>query len=83
MLNEYTQKFVDSVMKPATSSRPSSGKIYYDTVIIPYVKVISEKFRRIGNRLSFRTIFKTKHALQGRVMETGSVRDGQQKKQCV
>jgi hypothetical protein len=73
MLNEYTQEFVISVMKPSSSNRPSSDKIYQGTVIIPYIKGISEKFRRIGNRFNVRTIFKTKPALRGTVMNTGPV----------
>jgi hypothetical protein len=44
MLNEYTEEFVDSVMKPSTRNRPSSDKIYEGTVINPHVKGISEKF---------------------------------------
>jgi hypothetical protein len=59
MLNEYPQEFADSVMKPSRSNRPSSDTIYHDTVIVPYVKGISEKFRRTGNRFNARTIFKT------------------------
>jgi hypothetical protein len=59
MLNEYPQDFLDAIMTPSTSNRPSSDKIYRHTVIIPYVKGISEQFRRIGNRLNIRTIFKT------------------------
>jgi hypothetical protein len=51
-------------MKTAKSNGPSSDTVYQDTVFIPYVKGISEKFRRIGNRFSVRTIFKTKHALR-------------------
>jgi hypothetical protein len=52
-------------------------------VIIPYVRVISEKFRCVGNRFNVRTIFKTKHTLCGTLMETGPVGDVQQLKQCV
>jgi hypothetical protein len=82
MLNEYPKEFVDSIMQPSTTNCPSDI-IYQGTVIIPYVKGISEKFRRIGNCFNLRTIFKTKHTLRGTLMETGLVRDAQQMKQCV
>jgi hypothetical protein len=59
MLNVYSKEFVGFVMKPSRSKRPSSDAVYKGTVIISYVKDISEKFRRIGNRYNLRTIFKT------------------------
>jgi hypothetical protein len=83
MLNEYPKEFVDSVMKPPARNRPSSDTVYQGTVIILYVKGISEKFKRIGNCFDLRTIFKTKHALHETLMKTGSVRDTQQMKQLV
>jgi hypothetical protein len=83
LLNEYPQEFVHSITKPSRSNHPSSDTIHQDTVIIPYVKGISEKFRRIGNSVNVRTIFKTKRTVRGTLMKTGPVRDAQQKKQCV
>jgi hypothetical protein len=59
MLNEYPQEFVDSITKPSRSNSPSSDTVYQNTVIIPYVAGISEKFKCTGNRFSARTIFKT------------------------
>jgi hypothetical protein len=70
------------MLKPSRSNCPSNT-IYQGTVIIAYVKSISEKFRRIGNRFSVRTIFKTKHMLHGALMKAGEVRDAQQMKQCL
>jgi hypothetical protein len=49
MLNECLQEFVDFIMKPSRSNCPSSDTIYQDTVIIPYVRGMSEKFRCIKN----------------------------------
>jgi hypothetical protein len=84
MPHEYPQEFVGSIMKPSRSNRPSSDSTTYQgTVIIPYVKGISEKFRRIGNRFNVRAIFESKHTLRGTVMKTGPVRDAQQTKECV
>jgi hypothetical protein len=83
MLSEYSKEFVGSVMKPLRSNHPSSDTTYQGTVIIPYVKGTSKKFRRIGNCFIVKTIFKTKHALHGTLMKTGPVRDARQMKQCV
>jgi hypothetical protein len=58
MLKECPQEFVDSVMKPWRSNRPSSDTVDQGTVIIPHVKCTSEQFRRIGNHFNVKTIFK-------------------------
>jgi hypothetical protein len=50
---------------------------------IPYVKGVSEKFKRIGNRYNIRTIFRTKHKLRRSLMKTRSERDPQQTARCV
>jgi hypothetical protein len=83
VISEYPQDFVDSVIKPSTRNRPSSDTVYQGTLIIPYAKGSSEKFRHIGNRFNVRTIFKSKYALRGTLMQTGPVRDAQQTNQCV
>jgi hypothetical protein len=70
-------------MKSSTKNHPSSERIYQGTIVIPYVKVTSEKFRRIGDRFSIRTLLKTKHALLWTFMTTGPARDTQQTKWCV
>jgi hypothetical protein len=83
MLSEYPEEFNDSIVKTSTRNRLSSDTVYQGTVVIPYVKGISEKFRLIGNHFNLRTIFKTKHTLRGTLMKTGPVRDAQQTKQYV
>jgi hypothetical protein len=82
MLDVYSKEFADSVMKPSTRDCPSSDKIFQGTVNTPYVKGISEKFRRIGNRFNLKTIFKPKHTLRGTLMKTGPFRDPPQMRQC-
>jgi hypothetical protein len=82
MLNEHPQELADSIMKPSRSKHSSSDKIYKGTVIISYIKNISEKFGHTGHCFSVRTIFKTKHTLCGTLMKTGLVRDAQETKQC-
>jgi hypothetical protein len=49
MLNEYAKGFVDSVMKPSARNCPSSDTVYQGTVVIPYVKGTSKKFKCIRN----------------------------------
>jgi hypothetical protein len=41
------------------------------SAVIPYVKGISDKFKRIGNRYNIRTIFKTKHTLRNTLIKSG------------
>jgi hypothetical protein len=60
MLNEYLQEFVDC-MKPPKSNCPLSDTTHQGTVIVPYVKGISENFRHNVSHFNVRTIFKTKH----------------------
>jgi hypothetical protein len=47
MINDRRQEFIDSIMKPLRSNRPSSDIIYQVTVIITYVKGISRYSRGI------------------------------------
>jgi hypothetical protein len=47
MPSEYPKEFIDSVLKPPSRNHPSSDKTYQGTAVIPYVKGIAEKFRRI------------------------------------
>jgi predicted GIY-YIG superfamily endonuclease len=47
------------------------------------VNGVSEKFRHIGKRYNFRTIFKTKHTLKGSLMKTRLDRDPLQTAQCI
>jgi hypothetical protein len=64
-------------MKPSARNHPSSHTVHQDTVVITCVKGISEKLKNIGNLSNLRTIFKNKHALRGKLMNTVPVRDAQ------
>jgi hypothetical protein len=70
-------------LKPFRSNCPFSDAVYQGTVIIPFVKDIFEKFRLIGNLFNVRTVFKIKYTFCMTLMETATVRDAQQTKQCV
>jgi hypothetical protein len=75
VLNGYRKLSIDLIMEPGRTNRPSSGKNYYETVVIPYVEGISEKFVPIKYLFNVSTICKTNHTLSGTLMNTGPVRD--------
>jgi hypothetical protein len=79
MFSEYPQECVDFLMKPSRSSLLDA--IWQDTVIIPYIKDISKKFRHIANSFNVRTIFETKCTHFGTLTKTGPVRGAQQTNQ--
>ncbi|PNF31038.1 hypothetical protein B7P43_G17855, partial [Cryptotermes secundus] len=82
-LNGYPKGFIDSVINSKGSSRPKKEESPLCSVYIPYVKGVSEKFKRIGNRYNIRTIFRTKHTLRNSLMKTRPKRDPQQTAQYV
>jgi hypothetical protein len=53
------------------------------SVVIPYVKGISDKFKRIGNRYNIRTIFKTKYTIRNALMRTRHMSDPQLRAHCI
>jgi hypothetical protein len=71
-LSGYPPFFADSIVKGLTvKSRPETEKkIPLGTVVIPYVKSVSEKFRRIGNQYNIRTVFKTSHTHRRSLVRT-------------
>jgi uncharacterized protein (UPF0335 family) len=83
ILNGYPQRLMDSIMKSRKNKNPSTDKVPHSTVVIPYIRGISEKFRRIGNRYNIRTIFKTKHIPRGTLMTIRPDRGLEQTRQCV
>jgi hypothetical protein len=82
-LNGYPQSFIDSVINSKGSSHQNTEENPLGSVHIPYVKGVSEKFERIGNRYNIRTIFKTKHKLRSSLMKNRPERDPQQMARCV
>jgi hypothetical protein len=52
-------------------------------VVIPYVKGISDKFKRIGNSYNIRTIFKNKYTLRNTLIGTRPMSDTQLRAQCI
>jgi hypothetical protein len=66
---------------PRDSSRLEREKPL-GTVLIPWVKNISEKLKKIGNSY-IRTIFKTKHTLKSSLMKTRPEINLKQMGQCI
>jgi hypothetical protein len=69
-LNSCPQGFVDLVINPKGSSHLNKEQKSLGSVYIPYVKGVSEKLKRIGNRY-IRMIFKTKYTLMSTLMKPG------------
>jgi hypothetical protein len=82
-LSGYPQGFIELVINSQGIIRSNEEQKPLGSVYIPYVKGVSEKFKRIGNRYSIRTIFKTKHTLRSSVMTTRPERDPLQTAQCI
>jgi predicted GIY-YIG superfamily endonuclease len=54
------------------------------TIFIPYVKGISDMFKRIGNKYNIKTIFKTEHTLRNVFVRTKpDTKSQQQIKHCI
>jgi hypothetical protein len=81
-LNGYPQGFIDSVINSKVIGRLNKEQKPLGSVYIPYVKGVSEKFKRIGYRY-IRTIFKTNHALRSSLMKTRPERGPLQTALCI
>jgi hypothetical protein len=69
-LRGYPDQFTDSVLTSRRNSRPEEEKKPLGSVIIPYMKGISEKYKCIGNHYNIRTVFRTKHILRSSLIKT-------------
>jgi hypothetical protein len=63
--------------------RPDTQAVTVDTVVIPDVKIVSEKFKQIGKKYNISTIFKMKHILHNAFTRTKSNIRNQQTTQCI
>jgi hypothetical protein len=70
-LNGFPPKPINTVINNTEGKNRLRNEVKpIGSVVIPYVKGISDKFKRIGNRYNIRTIFKTKHTLRNTLMRT-------------
>jgi hypothetical protein len=59
-VNAYPQKLVGAVINSTRGNDQSRNEVKpIGSVVIPYVKGISEKFKQIGNSYNIKNIFKT------------------------
>jgi hypothetical protein len=79
----YPQGFTGSAIICNGSGRLNKEQEPLGSVSSPYVKGVSEKFKRIGNRYIFKMIFKTKHTLGSSPTKTRPERDPLQASQCI
>jgi hypothetical protein len=82
-LNGYPQGLIDSAINFKCSSRLNKEEKPLGPVYTPYVKGVSEKFKRLRNRYNIWTIFKTKHILRSSLIKTRPERHPQQRAQCI
>jgi hypothetical protein len=76
-LSGYSQGFTGSVINSKGRSRPNKEERPLGSVYIPYVKGVSENFKRIGNRYNIRKYFRTKHTLRRSLKKSKLERDPQ------
>jgi hypothetical protein len=68
---------------PIDLNCPSSDRVSHGSIVIPYVRGISEKYQCNGNCVNIRNIFKTKCTLHGPLMTTRPDTDVKQTRQCM
>jgi hypothetical protein len=63
--NAYPEKVIESVInkKPQLRKQKCNDSKSICMVSVPYIKGLSEKFKRIGNRFSINTVYKTKNTI--------------------
>jgi predicted GIY-YIG superfamily endonuclease len=82
--NGYTQHLIDSVLKRTRAkSRRETDETRLSAVVIKYVKGISKKFRRVGERYNTKTVFKTRQTLRTFSTRTRPHREVQDMRQCI
>jgi hypothetical protein len=64
-------------------SRPDTDITSLSTVVIPYFKCVSEKFRRIGNRYNLKIVFKTNHTLRRSIVKSRPDLDPLKIRHCI
>ena len=85
--NGYPKKILQKAREPRETpieQQPTDNEPTETiTSVIPYVKGLSEKIRRIGNRYKVRTTFKTKDTVRGKLTKVKPDNENQRTKDCV
>jgi hypothetical protein len=82
-LNGYPQSSTDLAINWKGSFSPSKVEQHLGSVCVPYVKVVSEKFKHIRNKHDVRAIFRTKATFRSSLMKPRLETEPQQTAQCL
>jgi hypothetical protein len=83
-LNGFPPKLINTIINNTRGNNQLRNEVKpTGSVVIPSMKGISDKFKRIGNRYNIRTIFKTKHTLKNTLMRTRPMSDPQLTAHCI
>jgi hypothetical protein len=82
-LNGFPPKLINSVNNTWGKNRLRNDVKLIGSLVIPYAKGISDKFKRIGNRYKIRTIFTTKYTLRKTLVRTRPTSDPQLTAHCI
>jgi hypothetical protein len=83
-LNGYPQHLIDSVLnRLEVKSQQATDGACLSTVLIPYMKGISEEFRCTGERYNIKTVFKTRQTLRIMLTRTRPHREVQDMRKCI
>jgi predicted GIY-YIG superfamily endonuclease len=72
-----------SFKREGAKCRRETDETRLSAAVIPYVKAISEKFRRIGERCNIKTVFKTRQTLRSFLTRTRPHREVQDMRKCI
>ncbi|XP_045477888.1 uncharacterized protein LOC123683035 [Harmonia axyridis] len=85
--NGYPKRILEIARTPRdnTEPRPETQTESTETIttVIPYVKGLSEKLRRIGNRYGVRTAFQTKNTVRANLTKVKPDNENQRTKNCI
>lgn len=84
--NQYPESFVDrqfTNIENRINVQQVQQPQFNSTAVIPYVHVLSDKLRRIGNMFSVRTVFQTGNTLRSILSQTKPINEIQNSKNCI
>ncbi|XP_045477895.1 uncharacterized protein LOC123683043 [Harmonia axyridis] len=85
--NGYPKRILEIARTPRenTEPRPETKTESTETIttVIPYVRGLSEKLRRIGNRYGVRTAFQTKNTVRANLTKVKPDNENQRTKNCI
>jgi hypothetical protein len=84
MFNGFPSKLINTVINNTGGNNWLRNEVNpIGSVVLLYVKGISDNFKQIGNSYNIRTTFKTKHELKNKLMKTRPMSNPQLKAHCI